>query len=158
MIVEEAGRFQGMFGFGPIVKQHRYGRKGLHRYGSFLHLLKPYRRIPAVLLYFPEDFIPFDHAGATRLVVLEGNEVAVPELLKPVRDLLGHNMGVYINFHSGNVRINYFLFAAPAFAAAGRDAPSDLRYHQLRKNPVTIMITPSHNTLMNGNTIAFRII
>jgi hypothetical protein len=70
--------------------------------------------IPAVLFYFTENLITLYHPGATWLMMLQVNELAVPELFKPVGYMLGHDMGMYIDLSQGQKfkvkKLNSFIY------------------------------------------------
>jgi hypothetical protein len=51
------------------------------------------------MIYFPENLIALDHFGATGFMVFQRDKFTVPEFLKPVGDLIGHDMGMDVNFH-----------------------------------------------------------
>ena len=55
--------------------------------------------VPAVLLDFSEYLVTLYHLSAARLVVLQPDELTIPELLKPVGYVLGHYVGVYVDLH-----------------------------------------------------------
>jgi hypothetical protein len=87
-----------MLRLGKIIEQYRYGRKHLFTYFRQVHFFQSYLGVPAVLLYFPKHLVALDHAGAARFMMLQSDELAIPELLKPVGYMLRHYVGVDINF------------------------------------------------------------
>jgi hypothetical protein len=109
MVVEETRSFEGMLWFGKIVEQYWYRRQYLHIYAGHVHFLCTHMGVPTVVFYFPKYFVALYHACAAGLVMLQPYKFAIPKLLKPIRYMLRHDMGVYVYFH--DCVENYWLKA-----------------------------------------------
>ena len=57
-----------------------------------------YGWIPAVGLYLTKELIVFHHPGAAWLVMLQPYKSSIAELLTPPRQVLRHDMSVYVYF------------------------------------------------------------
>ena len=96
MVVEEARGFQGVFGHGPVVKEHRYSGEYLLGDVGMITLFFAGNRIEGVLVYLSEHFVALHHASLA-VAFFQVDEFAIAKLLCPVGHLLGHDVGVYID-------------------------------------------------------------
>jgi hypothetical protein len=59
-------------------------------------LIDAYGRVPAVRLYLTKKLIILHHPSAAGLVMLQPYEAAIAELLTPPREVLRHDVRMYI--------------------------------------------------------------
>jgi hypothetical protein len=83
VIVQEFRNFEAIFGFGPVAEHHRNGAEDLNIYVVVTTFFDALFGIPAVAFNFAEEGIVHHHSRATRFVVFQVHEFAVPKLFFP---------------------------------------------------------------------------